>query len=453
MSDVPRIEGTPDPRKSGSVKNDDEIDPEKFKKIMKVDESDESQKRNKRNRAEQNDEADEEDETSETSTPAPGFSDLMDETESRDSVFNSEPKAQAVSSSADDEPTGPPGPSPFSMMTNDRTKGPIVPNSPGGLIISSTGGPLLDDDPSTQKMHQKKMIKNAQKNSKKQLTKAIRIAKENATERSNNNQKSTPVPKSLIETSENSSTKIDKTNKQTTSKQNTPISSNQSENLAPHDIKKMATEAEEVKQNISNPEPEKKKPDSLVLPESSSLLDVEKKKKQAQKAEHDTDEKSRDQEKTEKETMQIMQQQDQVNPVPDIAPLTQSDLPAYSTLSSKVYELYEKFVGLITLQQTTDSSKTTVKLNMPGSVYNKAEIVLEKFSSAPNTFHIQFAGSPQAIESFNANMADLVAAFQANKRSFEVNISKPYLLKEHRHNSKKIDDADKKGKQDKEEDE
>lgn len=438
MRDVPRIEGTPDPRRTSQSGNDEEIDPEKFKKVMKVDESDESQKRNKRNRAEQEEDIEDEEESDETSAPAPGFSDLMDETENRDSVFQAGPGTQK--SLADPDESGPAEQSPFKMMASNSQKDNDVPNSPNGLMIqsNSTSSPIDSDDPVEVKNHQRKIIKETQRKAKTQLTQAIKIAKEMATqepqkEKSNEKEK-TAVPKALVEAAEKPLKRKDKTD--------------ELKQLAPHEIKKVEEEAQKDEQKqITTFEPEKKKIESHIPPADSHLIDLEKKKKQAQKSSAQDEQKQEDRKDREKETTETIQQIDSSMQPHDVTPIKNAEMPSYSSLSSKVYDLYERLVGLITIQQSTGKEKTMVRLNMPGSVFNKAEITLEKFESAPNTFHISMAGSPQAVELFNANMADLVAAFQDNKRAFEVNIQRPYLLKEHRHIIKRANDTEDNDKQ------
>ena len=59
MTDAPRIDGTPDPRKSSQLKSDDPIDAEKFKRMLKVEDTDEAQKQHKRRKPKKTEEEDE----------------------------------------------------------------------------------------------------------------------------------------------------------------------------------------------------------------------------------------------------------------------------------------------------------------------------------------------------------------------------------------------------------
>lgn len=106
-----------------------------------------------------------------------------------------------------------------------------------------------------------------------------------------------------------------------------------------------------------------------------------------------------------------------------------AEQPAYTKLPPDFYELFEKMVGIMTVETTKGVSTTTVKLDMPGSVFDKAEIILERYETAPNTFNLQLQGSEKAVNLFNANITELAAAFQGARLSFDVNIRRPILLK------------------------
>ena len=445
MPDVPRIEGTPDPRRTANANSDDEIDPEKFKKIMKVDESDESQKRNKKNKAEEDEDVDEEDETNESKSAAPGFSALMDDSETRDSLFNSQGAPQ-VGSSDDDAPTGPPGPSPFSMMSNRQDGSPQVPNSPSGLLLSpSSNAPTIDSSSDKQEStsDQRSQVKKMQKNAKKQLTKAIKIAKE-------------APPKLAEKTKKEKEVTAKAPMDMTKQKDDSEVIKPSKEKVAPADVPVKSEQEREkkVSETASLFEPEKKRSETNAPATDLELIDLDKKRQKQLESQLKTGKDESDKDKDEKDEDQLQLAQDLEAPPIDGTQAAQVEAPSYSKLSSKVYDLYERLVGLITVQQFSGLSKTTVKLHMPGSVFNKAEIIIQKSSSSP-TLNVQLFGSPQAVETFNANMADLVAAFQDNKRAVEVNISRPYLLKEYRHSVKKVagsSEGDKQGGQSEHED-
>jgi len=115
------------------------------------------------------------------------------------------------------------------------------------------------------------------------------------------------------------------------------------------------------------------------------------------------------------------------NPIPPVIP--PGDVPAYSKLSPEAYELFAKMAGTILIQQYSGITTTTITLNMedPESIFNGAQVIFDHYSTAPNSYNLQLVGSAQAVNAFNANMADLVAAFKQSKNAFEVNILSPSL--------------------------
>lgn len=101
--------------------------------------------------------------------------------------------------------------------------------------------------------------------------------------------------------------------------------------------------------------------------------------------------------------------------------------PSYSKLSPQVYELFEKMVGTITIQNQSGVVSTTVTITNPESIFHGAEIAFNKYSTAPNSFNLQLTGTPQAVSAFNSNIDELVAAFKQGQYAFEVNVLRPAI--------------------------
>jgi hypothetical protein len=118
-------------------------------------------------------------------------------------------------------------------------------------------------------------------------------------------------------------------------------------------------------------------------------------------------------------------------PLVSFSPPPTEPLPAYTKLPSEVYELFERMVGSITVEHGKASTTTTITLAMKGSIFDGTQIILDRQSSSMNTFNIQIATNPQAQDLVNANLEDLVAAFQGSKLAFDVNIRKPVLLEKY----------------------
>lgn len=430
MRDVPRIEGSPDPRRTSPKHRGDEIDPEKFKRVMKVEESDELQKRHKRHRAEEEDEVEEEEEDQATKQAAPGFSALMDETERRDSLFDVEGGPQEVRSTGEQalqpDQTG----SLFQAIPSSQKRNTFAPNVPQGLLLPSGE----EDAPAPkeggeeiQPMTQKEKLKLAQKHAKNQLTRAIHIAKKRV-DTPPSDAKAQPL--------------------------NISSSLSQEKEAPPSPPpKKKAHQAEEVAETFSSFEPEKKKIESHPTPADAETLALEKEKTtQRQLPAESSHDQSKDRQDKEPFIEELQASSELTAPLAELASTTETQQPAYTSLNSQVHALFERMVGLITVQQASGESKTTVTLNMPGSIFHSAEIVLEKSTTSP-TLNIQFFGSPQAVAMFNHNLDDLVAAFRQSQHSFEVHIQRAYLLKQYRYTTKKTEGATEGDKQGDQEDE
>jgi len=120
-----------------------------------------------------------------------------------------------------------------------------------------------------------------------------------------------------------------------------------------------------------------------------------------------------------------------MTPVEPFMPAPIGDTPAYTKLSPQVYELFEKMVGLMTIEHNQGVTTTTVTVNMKGSVFHGAEIILGHDVAAPNAFIVTIAGSTTAQELINANWANLVAAFEQSKLAFQIHLRRPILLDEY----------------------
>ena len=109
----------------------------------------------------------------------------------------------------------------------------------------------------------------------------------------------------------------------------------------------------------------------------------------------------------------------------------QTQAPAYANLSPQLFELFERMIGLITVEQLKGVTQTTVTINMKNSVFDGAQIILDHYSTAPSAFNVTIAANPQAQELLTTNIQNMAASFEASKLSFQVNLKKPILLDEY----------------------
>ena len=70
---------------------------------------------------------------------------------------------------------------------------------------------------------------------------------------------------------------------------------------------------------------------------------------------------------------------------------------------------------------------TTMNINMPNSVFNGAQVILDQYSSAPHSYNLQLIGSPEAVKLFTSNMTQLENSFKQANFNFEVNILNPSI--------------------------
>jgi hypothetical protein len=122
---------------------------------------------------------------------------------------------------------------------------------------------------------------------------------------------------------------------------------------------------------------------------------------------------------------------------------TPVEMPVYTRLSKEVFELFEKMVGLLTIEKGNGISTTTVTINLPNSPFNKSVLILEHYDTAPNAFNIELQGSANAVNLFNENLSDLISAFQYSKLTYEVNVRRAVLLPEERGVNKRKEDITK----------
>ncbi|PCI95650.1 hypothetical protein COB11_01570 [Candidatus Aerophobetes bacterium] len=105
------------------------------------------------------------------------------------------------------------------------------------------------------------------------------------------------------------------------------------------------------------------------------------------------------------------------------------ETPAYTNLNPQVYELFERMVGSMMIQvHNKGHEQTTITINMKGSVFDGSKIILDRYSSAPNSFNIEIATSPKGRAILMDNMNLLAQSFQEADLNFEVNQLRPVLL-------------------------
>lgn len=123
----------------------------------------------------------------------------------------------------------------------------------------------------------------------------------------------------------------------------------------------------------------------------------------------------------------------------DITPLQQTGA---SRLPPEVFALFEKSVGLITVQHFSGDVKTTVMLDMKGSIFDGAEIIITQTKTAQSIFNIELNGTPEAVQLFNENIDGLTESFLQKQFPFEVNLLTASIQRKYRPVMRKEGDTD-----------
>jgi hypothetical protein len=391
MTNSPIIEGIPDPRKSSQLSSDDPVDPEKFKRMLKIENSEEMQKQHKRRKPKKAEE-EEGPEKSEDLTNAPkgaSFSDIFNPAKTELDIFGKkgEKKTTALSSEESNRRD-----SSVHFLGTEKS------------VSSSSFLKLEGSLPTAKKIEPTKNFLRKPKKEPIQQIQLDRLEKSNATLEKVKESKA--AVDSLQKTSESVESK-------TVSKESQEASHAQTEVTSPL-IEGVQIPLIPITENAA-PEEESEKIGSLNKREAHSL-------------QKDHNEK----EEEKKQESQPLIQQPTETPIVT-PPLLTATTPSYATLSANVYELFEKLIGLLMIEEHKGISITTIKLSMPGSVFNDCEIKLEHFDTAPNSFNIQLLGNPSAVDLFNANYQSLVNAMTQSTFSFKANIRRPVLLESYRH--------------------
>lgn len=367
--DVPSIEGVPDPRKMAELHKENAVSGDKFKRIMKVDESDEAEKRRKRNLSKQEEE-EEVDDTEETKRSPTPFGAYGGG--NRETIFSREGAGIPPPSASDvsEDPT------PYTIPSAE------LPTEQGEELFPV---PLTLLSPTNQ---------NA-------LPPQTDLPKEK--EKVKDKEKGKPSPSSPI-TLEHLAAK-------SPGKKSGVISPTKKE------------KKKEVVEGMTSFEPEKPK---MTLPFTAAKEKTEEKLLQRKPAPSETSKEKPHEEPATNLSFAGPDAMFNLGPTETIAS------PTYAMLPKQVFELFERMVGYLMIEQTKGVSSTTVKLSMPGSVFHGCEVVIDHYDTAPHSYNIQFLGTPSAVTLFSTHMQDLAAAFQHSRFAFTVHLQTPVLLEESR---------------------
>jgi|GEM_PF-3377710 len=468
MNQTQGIEGLPSPKKTNGDK--DAVDPERFQKALKVEKSDETDKREQRNRPKQQEEVedDNEKENHAIAVPPGVFKEFMKEKGQSSSIFDPTGGSKTVLSSE-------------SNLLSNGTSASISAASNGQTSnISITGS----DDPSNEDSDEDGSIDepspsyeegsfssaayaqqtdqssvaffddsiSEEEISTDQEDETINAPSSNPPSSDNKESKPSfdapPLPSpsthspTLLDSSDSEKDSDSKDNpnkggvkkapslekgKQAPSKPlQGEVLSKKEEKQKPQTLLKSIQE-QEVTKALPSTKPSEEKKSSVEKTVSHEKLDskTEKNPIESTDSKHDSQKDSDSHSSNKDESI--------ITPI-SVPTMTLPSIPAsemspFSSLPKDVFDLFEKMAGMLTIQKDSGKTVTTITLNMPKSVFNKAELVLEQYDTAPHSFNVQFFGSPEAIARFAKNMQGLNATIKESKLNFSINLLPPKLSK------------------------
>jgi hypothetical protein len=392
MTNSPIIEGIPDPRKSSQLSSDDPVDPEKFKRMLKIENSEEMQKQHKRRKPKKAEEEEGPENSEDLSNTPKGasFSDIFNPAKTELDIFAKKGEKKTTTLSSEESVRRD---SSVHFLGTEKS------------VSSSSFLKLEGSLPTAKKIESQKNFLRKPKKEPVQQIQLDRLEKSNATLEKI---KESPAPVDALQKTDGM------LEDKTLSTKESQESSHAKKELPSPLLQGVQIPLIPITENAA-PQEESEKIGSLNKTEAHSLQKDHKEKEEEKKQESQP-------------TIQQPTEAPIVTP-----PLLTTETPSYATLSANVYELFEKLVGLLMIEEHKGISITTIKLSMPGSVFNNCEIKLEHFDTAPNSFNIQLLGNPSAVDLFNANYQSLVNAMTQSTFSFKANIRRPVLLESYRH--------------------
>jgi hypothetical protein len=90
-------------------------------------------------------------------------------------------------------------------------------------------------------------------------------------------------------------------------------------------------------------------------------------------------------------------------------------------LPPAVAELFDKMVGVLTVAHLSDVTHTTLTLNADThSPFAGTRITLQEYRTAPKTFNVELAASPEAVAMLHQHLSQLTAALHACDHPFQI---------------------------------
>ncbi|MCH9617359.1 MAG: hypothetical protein SP4CHLAM5_09750 [Chlamydiia bacterium] len=480
MNNLKNIDSIPDPSKRKG--ENDAVNPDKFQKALKVEKSEETEKREKRNRPKKEEELEDEVDDTGASIPIPTglFKEYMTEDDKKVSILDasagSKPHMVADSNAATAAPLGyipeakkgtpasklsvgvtdntpstanladddddllsaPPtglesddneenitsnaplpqqAPSPTPPQQNINQNAPTAPLEGDQEEVDQTGNTTENTStspskpqPQTEASKKKKTKKVTKKKATKTTEKEAKTVKTKGKKAKSTGPAQKTVKEKGVSQTKEKRGKTGKVGAQKAPKKEAPVKEDKN---VPVEATK---NAHRKRVNESSPvkEKEDKSDDDMPISAAKAPADTG----------HDHKDDSSHKESDDQEIVGVGAPE-----APSITGVDALQMSPFANIPKDVFELFEKMVGMMQVSKDNGKSITTVKLNMPGSTFDKCELVLEHYDTAPNNYNVQFLGNPDAVNRFTQNLAGLDGVIKNSKLNFSIHLLPPKLNK------------------------
>ncbi|MDJ0651634.1 MAG: hypothetical protein QNJ27_01285 [Simkaniaceae bacterium] len=100
-----------------------------------------------------------------------------------------------------------------------------------------------------------------------------------------------------------------------------------------------------------------------------------------------------------------------------------------SALTPEMTDLLEKMANFILVESQNGITTTTVFIQMKGSAFDGAQIIVDHYDTAPHSFNLQLLGSSECLNLFTTHLATLQNSLKTHQalQGFQVHILPPRL--------------------------
>ena len=114
------------------------------------------------------------------------------------------------------------------------------------------------------------------------------------------------------------------------------------------------------------------------------------------------------------------------------APIISGETPISASrleLTPEMTQFMEKVANFILVESQNGVTRTTVLVELEGSVLDGSQITLDHYDTAPHSFNVQLSGSPESIELFTTHLSALQNSIETHQtlQGFQIHILPPTL--------------------------